>query len=102
MICEWPFGFGHTRATTVLIRDQADRHAIAQELLRYGDDNGDQWADLIDTLSMHPMRGVRSCGNSRRSPPQTEGPGSGSKRGSTRRGTNLKVDGRGSGGPADA
>jgi hypothetical protein len=38
----------------VLIRDQADRDAIAQELLRYGDENGNQWADLIRTLSMYP------------------------------------------------
>jgi hypothetical protein len=37
-----------------LIRDQDDRNAIASELLRYGDANGDGWADLIDTLSMYP------------------------------------------------
>ncbi len=37
---------------TVLIRD--DRDEIAQRLLRYGDANGDGWADLIDTLTMYP------------------------------------------------
>ena len=37
---------------TVLIRD--DRDEIAQQLLRYGDANGDGWADVIDTLTMYP------------------------------------------------
>jgi hypothetical protein len=37
---------------TVLIRD--DRDEVAQLLLRYGDANGDGWADLIDTLTMYP------------------------------------------------
>jgi hypothetical protein len=37
---------------TVLIRD--DRDEIAAELLRYGDANGDGWAEVIDTLSMYP------------------------------------------------
>jgi hypothetical protein len=37
---------------TVLIRD--DRDDIAQVLLRYGDANGDGWADVIDTLTMYP------------------------------------------------
>jgi hypothetical protein len=37
----------------VLIRDQPDRDAIA-ELLRYGDANGDGWADMIDSLTMYP------------------------------------------------
>ena len=35
-----------------LIRD--DRGEIAAELLRYGDANGDGWADVIDTHSMYP------------------------------------------------
>ena len=26
----------------------------ASELLRYGDANGDGWADIIDTLTMYP------------------------------------------------
>jgi hypothetical protein len=38
----------------VLIRDQADRDAIASHLLRYRDQNGDDWADIIDMLTMHP------------------------------------------------
>ena len=37
-----------------LILDQPDRDAIAAELLRYGDANGDGWADVIDTLTMYP------------------------------------------------
>lgn len=38
----------------VLVRDQADHDAIAAELLRYGDANGDQWAGIIDMISMYP------------------------------------------------
>ena len=38
----------------VLIRDQADRDAIASELLRYRDGHGDDWADIIDYLTMWP------------------------------------------------
>jgi hypothetical protein len=38
----------------VLIRDQADRDAIASDLLRYRDGHGDDWADTIDMLTMHP------------------------------------------------
>ena len=38
----------------VLIRDQADRDAIASKLLRYRDGRGDDWADIIDFLTMHP------------------------------------------------
>ena len=38
----------------VLIRDQADRDAIASQLLRYRDGHGDDWADIIDMLTMHP------------------------------------------------
>jgi hypothetical protein len=37
-----------------LIHDQADRDAIASQLLRYRDDRGDDWADIIDLLTMHP------------------------------------------------
>jgi hypothetical protein len=32
----------------VLIHDQADRDAIASQLLRYRDGQGDDWADIID------------------------------------------------------
>jgi hypothetical protein len=38
----------------VLIRDQADRDAIASDLLRYRDERGDDLADIIDMLTMHP------------------------------------------------
>jgi hypothetical protein len=38
----------------VLIRDQADRDAIASQLLRYRDERGDDWADIIDMMTMHP------------------------------------------------
>jgi hypothetical protein len=38
----------------VLIHDQADRDAIASQLMRYRDQPGDAWADIIDMLTMHP------------------------------------------------
>ena len=53
----------------VLVLDQPDRDAIASELLRYGDANGDGWADVIDTLTMYPdarRKVVRLCVQSRR------------------------------------
>jgi len=37
----------------VLIHDQADRDAIASDLLRYRDQRGDDWADMIDMLTIH-------------------------------------------------
>ena len=37
-----------------LILDQPDRDVIATQLLRYGDANGDGWADVIDTLVIYP------------------------------------------------
>ena len=37
----------------VLIHDQADRDAIAAQLLRYRDGHGDGWADIIDFLTMY-------------------------------------------------
>ena len=36
------------------IHDQADRDAIASDLLRYRDGHGDDRADIIDMLTMHP------------------------------------------------
>jgi hypothetical protein len=33
---------------SVLIRDQADRDAISSRLMRYRDQNGQDWADIID------------------------------------------------------
>jgi hypothetical protein len=38
----------------VLIRDQADRDALASRLIRYRDQNGQDWADIIDFLTMYP------------------------------------------------
>jgi len=38
----------------VLIQDQADRDAVSSQLLRYRDGHGDDWADIIDMLTMHP------------------------------------------------
>jgi hypothetical protein len=40
----------------VLIRDQADRDALTSQLLRYRDGHGDDWADIIDMLTMDPER----------------------------------------------
>jgi hypothetical protein len=42
------------RLRAVLIRDQANRDAIASDLLRYRDTRGDDWADIIDMRTMHP------------------------------------------------
>jgi hypothetical protein len=36
-----------------LIQDQADRDGIASQLLRYRDERGDDWADVIDMLTLH-------------------------------------------------
>jgi hypothetical protein len=38
----------------VLIHDQADRDAISSRLMRNRDGHGDDWADIIDMLTMHP------------------------------------------------
>jgi len=38
----------------VLIRDDAGRDAIATQLMRYRDQNGQDWADVIDFLTMYP------------------------------------------------
>jgi hypothetical protein len=46
----------------VLIRDDADRNAIASTLMRYRDQNGQDWADIIDVLTRIPMLGDGSCG----------------------------------------
>jgi hypothetical protein len=37
-----------------MIRDQAHRDAIASRLMRYRDQNGQGWADIIDLLTMYP------------------------------------------------
>jgi hypothetical protein len=38
----------------VLIHDQEDRDAVTSQLLRYRDGHGDDRADIIDMLTMHP------------------------------------------------
>ena len=35
-----------------LIHDHADRDAIVVQLMRYRDENGQRWADIIDFLTM--------------------------------------------------
>jgi hypothetical protein len=37
-----------------LIYDQADRDAIASQPLRYRDERGNDWADIINMLTMYP------------------------------------------------
>jgi hypothetical protein len=37
-----------------LIHDHTDRDAIASQLLRYRDGRGDDWADIIDMLTIDP------------------------------------------------
>jgi hypothetical protein len=37
----------------VLVHDHADRDAIASQLLHH-DENGHDWADIIDILTMYP------------------------------------------------
>jgi hypothetical protein len=44
----------HDDLRRVLIRDQADRNAISSRLMRYRDQTGNDWADIIDFLTMHP------------------------------------------------
>ena len=47
-----PSARDHLRS--VLVRDQADRDAISSRLMRYRDQNGQDWADIIDFLTMWP------------------------------------------------
>jgi hypothetical protein len=43
----------------VLIRDQADRDVISSRLMRYRNRNGQDWADILDFLTMYPDAGRR-------------------------------------------
>jgi hypothetical protein len=45
---------GREALRRVLINDQADRDAVASQLMRYRDGRGDDWADIIDFLTMYP------------------------------------------------
>jgi len=47
----------------VLIRDDADRDAISMQLMRYRDQNGQGWADIIDLLTMYPEERRRWLGS---------------------------------------
>ena len=47
-----PTARDHLRSA--LIRDQADRDAISSRLMRYRDQNGQAWADIIDFLTIWP------------------------------------------------
>jgi hypothetical protein len=47
-----PSARGHLR--NVLSREQADRDAISSRLMRYRDEKGHGWADIIDMLTMYP------------------------------------------------
>ena len=38
----------------VLIHDQGGRDAVSSHLIRYRDGHGDDWADIIDMLTMYP------------------------------------------------
>jgi hypothetical protein len=53
-VLEWLDPLTRDALRRVLIHDQADRDAIASQLLRYRDGHGDDWADIIDMLTMHP------------------------------------------------
>ncbi len=53
-VLEWLSPKGRDALRRVLIRDQPDRDAIARELLHYGDAAANDWADIIDALTMNP------------------------------------------------
>ena len=44
----------HLAGETLLIRDFHDRNEMSSILLRYRDERGDDWADIIDMLTMYP------------------------------------------------
>ena len=50
----------------VLIHDQADRDAISSRLMRYRDQTGNDWADIIDMLRCILAWGQKGCGGSAR------------------------------------
>jgi hypothetical protein len=43
-----------TDLRNVLIRDDADRDALASILICYRDQHGQGWADIVDLLTMYP------------------------------------------------
>jgi hypothetical protein len=44
---------GNTTPATAA--DASDRDAISSRLMRYRNQNGDDWADIIDVLTPHPV-----------------------------------------------
>jgi hypothetical protein len=53
-VLEWLDPLTRDALGRVLIRDQDDRDAVSFWLLRYRDGHGDDWADIIDMLTMYP------------------------------------------------
>ena len=66
-LLEWLDPLTRDALRRVLIRDQGDRDAVSSWLLRYRDGHGDDWADIIDMLTIHPKERRRaSCPPCRR------------------------------------
>ena len=55
-----------------LIHDHADRDAVSSQLLRYREGRGDDWADIIDMLTMYPDARWRVVSCSARLVPEAE------------------------------
>jgi hypothetical protein len=53
-VLEWLDPLTRNALRRVLIHDQDDRDAVSSQLLRYRDGHGDDWADIIGMLTMHP------------------------------------------------
>jgi hypothetical protein len=58
----------------VLIRDQFDRDAISSRLMRYCDQNGQEWADIINFLTMYPEARAGGRSGARRDRREVRGP----------------------------
>jgi hypothetical protein len=58
-----PSARGHLR--NVLIHDQADRDAIASNLLHYRNERGNDWAEIIDFLTMMSGGAASGCAAAR-------------------------------------
>jgi hypothetical protein len=52
----------------VMIHDKADRDAIAAQLFRYRDQTGDDWADIIDMLTMRSRGALSLYADARHNP----------------------------------
>jgi hypothetical protein len=49
----------HLAGETLLIRDFHDRNEMSSILLRYRDGRGNDWADIIDMLTLYPEARLR-------------------------------------------